>query len=145
MSVPVPLDELSAALGRRSNAAYLLTVSDDASAHCVASTVGWTGDELVVPAGATSLRNATARGHVVLLAPPAGGLAALPPEPDGEGGGEEEGYSLIIDAEVTATFSGGGAATGALRARPTHAVLHRPAVAADGSPAHDCVHVFGKP
>lgn len=134
MSVPVPLDQLAAVLARRSNVAYLLTVSDDGRTHCVASAVEWLGDELVVPAGGTSVRNAGARGHVVLLSPPPAGLAA--PGPD------DDGYSLIVDAEVTATSSGEGAAGSTVRARPIHAVLHRPAVAPDGRRGHDCVRVY---
>jgi hypothetical protein len=134
VSVPVPLDELAAALDRRANLAYRLTVGEDGRAHCVASRVDWLDDELVVSAGKTSLRNAAARGHVVLLSPPPAGLAA--PAPD------DEGYSLIIDAEVTSTSSGEPTGEAGVRARPTHAVLHRPAVAPDGRHRHDCVPVY---
>ncbi|MGH8988739.1 MAG: pyridoxamine 5'-phosphate oxidase family protein [Acidimicrobiales bacterium] len=126
MSIPVPLDELAVELARRSNRAYLVTIGEDGRAHCVASTLEWSGEDLVVPAGGTSIRNATARSQVVLLSPPADGLAA-PATSD------EEGYSLIIDAEVTGAAPGpaapdGGAIPGTVRARPVHAVLHRPAV-----------------
>ncbi len=134
MSVNVPLDELAAVLDRRSNVAYLLTVGDDQRTHCVASTLGWDGDELVVPAGRSSVRNASARGHVVLLSPPAAGIAA-PPSGD-------DGYSLIVDADVTGTSAGSGATGSAVRVRPTHAVLHRPAVAPDGGRGNDCVPVY---
>ncbi len=150
MSIPVPLDELAAALARRSNAAYLLTVGDDGRAHCVASTVKWVGEELAVLAGSTSARNAASRGDVVLLSPPAAGLGAPPPGDSGERGsdsGERGGdsysdYSLIVDAQVTATSAFDGAAEITVRARPTHAVLHRPAVAPDGQRGHDCVHLY---
>lgn len=135
VSIPVPLEELAAALDRRSNAAYLLTVGEDERSHCVESTVGWAGDELVVAAGRTSVRNAATRGHVVLLSPPAAGIAARSSD-------DEDGYSLIVDAEVIATSSGEGAMESTVRARPTHAVLHRPAVAPDGGRGHDCVHVY---
>ncbi|HLW46030.1 MAG TPA: hypothetical protein VKR78_07415 [Acidimicrobiales bacterium] len=135
MSVPVPLEELAAALGRRSNAAYLLTVGDDGRAHCVATTVEWMGGELVVRAGGTSARNAAGRGNVVLLAPPRGGLAAPP--------SDEDGYSLIVDADVTAASSEDGGTDNVVRVRPTHAVLHRPS-AAPGPRMHDCVHVYDK-
>ncbi len=134
MSVNVPLDELAAVLDRRSNVAYLLTVGDDQRTHCVASTLGWDGDELVVPAGRSSVRNASVRGHVVLLSPPAAGIAA-PPSGD-------DGYSLIVDADVTGTSAGSGATASAVRVRPTHAVLHRPAVAPDGGRGNDCVPVY---
>lgn len=172
MSVPVPLEDLAKALAGRSNSAYLLTVGDDGRAHCVASTLVWLDHELLVPAGATSVRNAVARGSVVLLSPPAGGLvpgrrpsvddqaheARAPGAADapGAGGAEAtlEGYSLIIDADVlgasgdgrAATTGAGGAAEpiagSAVRVRPTHAVFHRPAAAPAGWPAHDCVHVY---
>lgn len=140
MSIPVPLDELAAALDRRSNAAYLLTVGEDGTTHCVASTVEWAGEELVVPAGRTSARNAACRGHVVLLSPPAAGLAT--PSPGGDGASPADGYSLIVDAEVTATSPLEGAVGSTVRVRPTHAVLHRPAVAPNGRRGHDCVHVY---
>ncbi len=142
MTIPVPLDELATALERRSNAAYLLTVGEDGRAHCVASTVEWAGEELVVPAGRTSTRNAASRGHVVLLSPPAAGLAAPPPGAGDSGGDSGDGYSLIVDAQVTATSALEGVAEITVRARPTHAVLHRPAVAPDGGRGHDCVHVY---
>lgn len=136
MSVPVPLDELAARLERRSNAAYLLTVGEDGRTHCVATSLEWRGDELLASAGKSSVRNAAASGHVVLLSPPLGGLAS--PLPD------EDGYSLIIDAEVTSTSPDSSDATpgGGVRVRPVHAVLHRPAVSPDGRGGHDCVHVY---
>jgi len=130
----VPLDELAAVLRRRANVAYLLTVGDDGRAHCVASTLEWLGDELVVPAGGTSVRNSASRGQVVLLSPPAAGLAVP--------GSDEDAYSLIVDADVTVASSGDGGEGGTVKVRPTHAVLHRPAVAPDGQRAHNCVHVY---
>ncbi len=134
MSVQVPVEELAAVLDRRSNLAYLLTVGDDGRTHCVASRVEWLGDELVVPAGKTSVRNAETRRHVVLLSPPAAGL----PSP----GPEEDGYSLIVDADVTAADVQERTAERSVRVRPTHAVLHRPAVAPDGGRSNDCVRVY---
>lgn len=93
---------------------------------------------MVVPAGATSLRNAEARGTAVLLSPPTGGLL--------KSGADStmDAYSLIVDVDVTGT-SVGDPSTGpgsTVRVRPTHAVFHRPAVAPDGGNAHDCVHVY---
>lgn len=147
MSVPVPLDELAAALTRRSNAAYLLTVGAGRT-HCVAARVEWLDGELVVPAGATSIRNAAACGSVVLLSPPAGGLLARErPSAGGAGDAATEAtlddYSLIVDADVTGVLDAGATGTGAggsVRVRPTHAVFHRPVVANGGG--HDCVHVY---
>ncbi len=144
MSVPVPLEELADALARRSNTAYVLTVGEDGRAHCVAATLEWGGDELLVPAaGRTSLRNAAARGSVVFLSPPTTGLASAPETgtiPGGSGAAALDAYSLIVDAEA-------GSADGVLRARPVHAVFHRPAPVSDGQTnghAHDCVHVYDK-
>jgi hypothetical protein len=89
--------------------AYLLTVRDDGRAQSVAVPVRWAGDELVVPAGNTSSANATARPLVALLWPPP----------------ERGGFSLIVDATVTATTEVGDAHE--VKLRPTRAVLHRPA------------------
>src|SRR5487761_1626536 len=137
MSVMVPLEELRSELEHRSNAAYLLTVRDDGRPHCVAVTLEWRGDELVMGAGTTSAHNAAARRQVTLLSPPAAGLA---PRGVGSADDPQPGYSLIVDGEVTATFAPGaaggevtatfapGAAGGEVTVRPTHAVLHRPAV-----------------
>lgn len=156
MSVPVPIEELADALARRGNTAYLLTVGDNGRVHCVATTLEWLDDQLVVPAGATSVRNAVARRSVVLLAPPAAGLVPAVdstgrPHRSGAGSGATlETYSLIVDGEVaTSADEGENAATGAartpqgaVRVRPTHAVFHRPATTPEGGHAHDCVHVY---
>lgn len=140
MSVPVALDGLASALARRSNAAYLLTVGESGQVHCVAATLEWQDDELVVPAGTTSLRNAEARGTAVILSPPNGGLLSK------EAGATLDAYSLIVDVDVTGTSAGDpSVSTGqrsTVRVRPTHAVFHRPAVAPDGGHGHDCVHVY---
>ncbi len=151
VSVPVPLDGLAAALARRSNAAYLLTVGDDGRAHCVATAIEWLHDEIVVAAGATSLRNAAARGNVVLLAPPVSGLLSGPASPavGGDAATTLDTYSLIVDVDVTGTTTpGNGAGTGSgrtVRVRPTHAVFHRPALAPASGQGHDCVHVYDEP
>jgi hypothetical protein len=127
MTVPVPLEELREELRIRGDSGYLLTVGRDGRPHCVAVTLSFDGTSLRMGAGTTSVRNATDRRQVALLSPPA---AADP-----------GGYSLILDGEVIDTSSEGGGAN-FVTIKPTHAVLHRPAVAADGSPAHDCVHVY---
>jgi hypothetical protein len=147
VSVPVPLDELAAALARRSYAVYLLTVGDDGRAHCVGTTIEWIGDELVAPAGSSSVHNAAARGSAVLLSPPAGGpLSGGGTTATGrrdEAAESLETYTLIVDGDVTGTTKGDGHDGGtSVRLRPTHAVFHRPVVAADGGRAHDCVHVY---
>lgn len=100
----MPLDELRDRIAEFDTDAYLLTVRDDGRAHSVAVPVRWEGDELVVPAGNTTLANARARTLVALLWPPA----------------ERGGYSLIVDANAAV---GDG---NEIKLRPTRAVLHRP-------------------
>jgi hypothetical protein len=120
MSIAVELEELRAQI-EQFGTAYVLTVSDDGRAHSVAVSVGWRGDELVVPAGRTTSRNATARPLVALLWPPT----------------TADGYSLIVDA----TFVAGVEIPGGheLTVHPTKAVLHRPAPSGVGS---DCKPVL---
>jgi len=125
--VPVPLEDLRAELERRGDAGYLLTVAPGGRPHCIAIALTWDGELLKMGAGTSSVRNAAERREVALLSPP----------PAADPGG----YSLIVDAEVVATSDAGGGAN-SVTVRATHAVLHRPAVAADGKPAHDCVHVY---
>jgi hypothetical protein len=146
VSIPIALEELAEALARRSDTAYLLTVGDDGRTHCIASTLEWVDDEIVVAAGTTSVRNADARGVVVLLVPPATGLVSpATSAANGQGDDSLGAYSLIVDADVTGTSARSPAAEGpasSLRVRPTHAVFHRPAPSSDGRDAHDCVHVY---
>ena len=120
MSIAVGLDELREQMAEF-GPAYVLTVSDDGRAHSVAVSVEWRGAELVVPAGRTTSRNATARPLVALLWPAT----------------TTDGYSLIVDA----TFVAGAEIPGGheLTLRPTKAVLHRPAPSGVGS---DCQPVF---
>lgn len=123
MSIPVPVERLREALAERGDAAYLLTVSDEARAHAVHAPVRWDGDVLVVEAGKRTLANAAARPGVSLLAP-----VRSPGD-----------YSLIIDG--TAVVAGSE-----IRVTPTNAVLHRPAAAPDPASAcgHDCVDLSTK-
>jgi hypothetical protein len=107
MSIGVGLDELRAKVAEFTTDAYLLTVSDDGRAHSVAVDVQWNGDQLVISAGGTTRRNASARKLVALLWPP----------------NERGGYSLIVDAELARVDD--DAEVVALV--PTRAVLHRPA------------------
>jgi hypothetical protein len=115
VSIAVGLEELRAKIDDFTTEAYVLTVSDDGRAHSVAVSVSWDGDELVVPAGGTTRRNAAARRLVALL---------WPPTARGE-------FSLIVDA--TATRVDDDAEVVVLE--PTRAVLHRPAPSGTGS---DC-------
>jgi hypothetical protein len=125
VSVPVSLDRLRAEIANYRVGPYLLTVSDDQAPHCVAVAVEWVDDELVMGAGNRTRGNATARPTVTLLWPPT--------TPDG--------YSLIVDAAVTAT-SGTGNGDNAITVRPSRAVMHRPAAptgSSDGGCGSDCV------
>lgn len=121
MSVPVELDKLRDEIGRYGQV-FLLTVMDDARPHAVAVTTSWDGDRLVVAAGRTSVRNALTRTSVTLLWPAT----------------ETGGFSLIVDGDAAE------AGESAVVITPAKAVLHRAAVAADGSGivASECVPVL---
>ena len=110
MSIAVDLEQLRAAIDELERAPYLLTVSDDGRAHSVAVAWQWHDDEITCAVGNRTLANARSRPDVSLLWAP----------------NEADGYSLIVDATVTAT-SGDGNGNGLVRLRPTRAVLHRPA------------------
>jgi hypothetical protein len=123
MSVPVSLDRLRDAITDTDRAPYLVTVSDDGRPHTVAVDFTWRGDMLVLSIGNRSLANGRARGLVTLLWPPA----------------ECTGYSLIVDATVTAA-EGDGSGDNELTVQPTGAVLHRPAAEPSSSGCDaDCV------
>jgi len=77
----------------------------------VSVTLTWDGDELVAAAGRTTVANAAARTAVTVVWPP----------------GPDPAYSLIVDAEATAS-------DGQVRLRPTSAVLHRVADAEGDGP-----------
>jgi hypothetical protein len=118
MSVAVALERVRDAIGDTDRAPYLITVSDDDRPHSVAVACEWDGDELVIAVGSRTLANARVRPRVTLLWPPR----------------ERDGYSLIVDAEVLDT------AEGAVRLRPTRAVLHRPAEGPTGTTCTaDCI------
>lgn len=140
MSVAVALEELRRELEDRSDAVYLVTVSDDGRPHCVAVSVEWDAGQLVVGSGTTSTRNAATRPLVTLLSPPGSASAGPAAESGAEGRSLHAAYSLIIDGEVIATSPSAGGSR--LRLRPTHAVLHRPAVTAEGGRAGDCAHLL---
>lgn len=128
MSIPVSLDRLRAEMQHFAVGPYLLTVSDDASPHCVAVVVSWIDDELVIGTGNRTKANAAARPSVSLLWPPT----------------EADGYSLIVDATATAT-QGTGQGDNTITVHPTRAVLHRPAPSGETDPSacgSDCVPLF---
>ena len=107
VSIAVGLDELRAKIDEFTTDAYVLTVGDDGRAHSVAVSVRWDGDALVISAGGTTRRNATARPLVALL---------WPPTARGE-------FSLIVDAATMRVDDDAEVVV----LEPTRAVLHRPA------------------
>jgi hypothetical protein len=110
VSIAVDLEQLRATIDTLDRAPYLLTVSDDGRAHSVAVAWQWHEDEITCAVGNRTLANAGTRPDVSLLWPP----------------NDADGYSLIVDATVTAT-SGTGTGDNLVRLQPTRAVLHRPA------------------
>ena len=67
MSIPVQLDDLRAVATGQAPFAYLLTVTDDASAHAVAIRPAIGDANITCQAGKTSCKNASARPSVSLL------------------------------------------------------------------------------
>ncbi len=104
MSIEVELGEVRAVAEEQAPFAYLLTVSDDSSAHAVAITPSIGTATITCAAGNRSCANARARPNVSLLWPPA--------RPDD--------YSLIVDG--TAAVDGS-----TVTITPARAVRHRPA------------------
>ena len=109
MSIGIPVDRLRAEQAKFHTAPYCLTVDDEGRPHGVAVTVTWRDDRLVVPAGNRTLANARERPLVSVLWPP----------------NDVGGYSLIVDATVTAAH-GTGEGDNEITLEPTRAVLHRP-------------------
>lgn len=105
MSVAVSLEELAERVGQFSWC-YVITVGDGGAAHLSAVHPTLDGGVFTCDVGRTSIANAIARPHVVLVFPP----------PD------HTGMSLIVDT----TFE----SAEPFRIRATMAVLHRPAPAA---------------
>jgi hypothetical protein len=105
MSIRVDLSELISVAEGQAPFAYLLTVSEDATAHVVAVRIEFRSEGLVCTAGGTSCRNASARPHVSLLWPP-----SVPTD-----------YSLIVDGVASVDDS-------VVTIVPARAVKHRPAV-----------------
>lgn len=104
MSIPVELDDLREVAAQQAPFAYLLTVSDDSSAHAVAITPNIGAGSITCDAGRRSCANARVRPNVSLLWPPA--------RPDD--------YSLIVDGHATVDGS-------SVNITPERAVRHRPA------------------
>ena len=114
MSIQVDLSEVAAVAAQQAPFAYLLTVSDDDTAHVIATQIGFGAEGLTCDVGKTSCRNATTRPNVSLLWPP-----ATPTD-----------YSLIVDGVASVAGS-------VVTIVPSRAVRHRPAV--DGG--NDCAPI----
>ena len=104
MSIKVELDEVRTVAAGQAPFAYLLTVSDDASAHAVAITPDIGADTITCDAGNRSCANARHRPNVSLLWPP----------------GRPDDYSLIVDGRASVEGS-------TVTITPERAVRHRPA------------------
>jgi hypothetical protein len=99
MSVRIEIDELDAQLGTRPGPVYLLTVRDGAPRACsVSISPRWH-----CPVGATTRSSLNAGDPVTLL----------------WGGADDDGFSLIVDAEIV-SIDDTGVVLG-----PTSAVLHQ--------------------
>jgi hypothetical protein len=84
---------------------FVLTVSDDGRAHCLAVPTNYIDGVFAASAGRGTRANATARPNVTMVFPPALGSD----------------YSLIVDGTAQAFDDH-------LEVTPTNAVLHRPAL-----------------
>ncbi len=104
MSIKVELSDLRKIAAQQAPFAYLLTVSDDESAHAVAITPYIGEASITLDAGNRSCANATARPKVSLLWPPT----------------DADDYSLIVDGRASVDGS-------TLMITPEKAVRHRPA------------------
>ena len=119
MSIPVAIPDLQAKT-QEYGWAYLLTVRDDSTPHIVAVGPRWDGDDLTMPVGRGTLRNATTRSSITLCYPPI--------QPDG--------YSLIVDGSASPGPDVDGKAS--IRFAPSAAVLHRSAAPDFGGSATGC-------
>ena len=108
MSIPVELTELGKAVTEH-DFAYLVTISDDSSAHVVAVQAVVEGTTVTVSnLGRRTVTNAAARPQVTLV---------WPPRTTGD-------YSLISDGTARSD-----SAAGSITITPSRAVKHRPAPA----------------
>jgi Pyridoxamine 5'-phosphate oxidase len=123
VTMKVELDELAARLAEYTFA-YLATVGDDGRVHLLAVLPEITGATLTIGGvGKHSLANVETHPNATLVWPPAA--------PDG--------FSLIVDGAASA---GKGDGDSEIVVTPTKAILHRPAVDADGRrTGSDCAPV----
>jgi hypothetical protein len=104
MSIRVELSQLRDIAARQAPFAYLLTVSDDESAHAVAITPRIGAGSITCSVGNRSTQNALTRPKVSLVWPPA----------------EPGDYSLIVDGRASLDGE-------VMEITPERAVRHRPA------------------
>jgi len=121
MSVPVELPALRSRIGEYGAVAYVVTVSEQGTAHVVSAEVRVDGERLLVPTGRTTRRNLEANASLTLLWPP----------------GPDPAYSMLVDAVVVALSDDPAVAA----VEPRSAVLHRVAAAPGAGPG--CVPVAG--
>ncbi len=111
MSIIVEVEKLGEEMERFGYQAYLLSVSDDSTAHIAHLTFSLTDGALRCGASRTAAGNVKERPRVSVLWPPF----------------EADGYSMIVDGDCE--LSSGTALDGGdeLVVRPVTGVLHRPA------------------
>jgi hypothetical protein len=121
MTMKVELGELAERLGEYTYA-YLVTVTDEGRAHLLAVLPELAGDGLAIGGvGKNTLANVATNATATLVWPPA--------TPDG--------FSLIVDGAASADE-----AASEIAVTPTKAILHRPAVDAEGKrTGSDCAPV----
>jgi hypothetical protein len=118
MSIRVAVDELGRVVAPY-QWGYLVTSGD--RPHVEAQPIVFEDGALrIVGIGQTSMANVSRKPRVTLLFPPG---AAVPPSDD-----VPDGFTLIVDGEAAITAR---AKRTAIAIRPTSAVFHRPAPAAD--------------
>ncbi len=111
MSIPVEPADIGKQMEQFGNAAYVLTVRDDATPHIAHLAMRLDGDVLRCGASRSAAANVAQRPTISVLWPPY----------------EPGGYSMIVDA-VARTADGADGLE--LELRPTNGVLHRPATPA---------------
>lgn len=119
MSIPVAPGDIGKQMEQFGNAAYVLTVRDDATPHIAHLAMRLDGDVLRCGASRSAAANVAQRPTISLLWPPF----------------EPGGYSMIVDAEARTVDVADGLE---LELRPMSGVLHRPATPATPAANPNC-------
>ena len=119
MSIPVEPADIGKQMEQFGNAAYVLTVRDDATPHIAHLAMRLDGDVLRCGASRSAAANVAQRPTISVLWAPF----------------EPGGYSMIVDA-VAHTVDGADGLE--LELRPTSGVLHRPATPATAATNPNC-------